>query len=80
MTSSMVSFSSLSDAASAMLVIGSSLMVFSGYRFCRRAHSKNMPIYAINRGNTRADDELSLKIDFDCGEALEALLDRLGLH
>ena len=61
------------DAADAVLVVGSSLMVFSGYRFCVRAAQAGMPIAAINIGVTRADPLLSLKVQASCGEALAAL-------
>lgn len=61
-------------AADAMLVLGSSLMVWSGYRFAREAARTGKPIAAVNRGRTRADDLLALKIESDCGEALTAAL------
>lgn len=53
----------LMDAADALLVVGSSLMVFSGYRFCRLAQQAGKPIAAVNLGRTRADDILSLKVE-----------------
>ena len=59
------------DRADALLVVGSSLMVFSGYRFARRAAETGKPIAIINRGRTRADDIATLKIDADCGEVLQ---------
>jgi NAD-dependent SIR2 family protein deacetylase len=61
-----------------MLVVGSSLTVFSGFRFCRQAHKLGLPIAAINQGTTRADDLLSLKVEADCVSTLRALaqLDR----
>jgi NAD-dependent SIR2 family protein deacetylase len=49
--------------ADALLVVGSSLMVFSGFRFCRMAAEHNKPIAAVNLGLTRADHLLSLKIE-----------------
>jgi len=58
-------------AADAMLVVGSSLMVFLGYRFAREAARLGKPIAAINLGRTRADDLLSLKIESDCAVVLE---------
>jgi len=64
--------------ADAMLIAGSTLMVYSGYRFTRRAHEIGMPIVAINRGVTRADDILTLKIEQDCGSVLEALVEAIG--
>ena len=65
--------------AQGVLVIGSSLMVFSGYRFCRAAFAQKKPIAAINLGKTRADAELSLKVNQRCGEVLIKLLQFLNL-
>ncbi|TGD73616.1 NAD-dependent protein deacetylase [Mangrovimicrobium sediminis] len=48
--------------ADALLVIGSSLQVYSGYRFCRKAREWNKPIALLNPGKTRADDIADLKI------------------
>ena len=61
------------DAADAVLVVGSSLMVYSGYRFCVWAQKMGKPIAAINLGRTRADPLLSLKVEAPCGDALAAL-------
>jgi len=61
----------------ALLVVGSSLMVYSGYRFCERALSAKQPVAAINLGRTRADPMLSLKLEAPCGVALCALVDAL---
>jgi len=49
--------------ADALLVIGSSLMVYSGFRFCRLAAEAGLPIAAISPGRTRADDLLTLKVE-----------------
>jgi NAD-dependent SIR2 family protein deacetylase len=65
------------EAADAMLVVGSSLMVYSGYRFCERASALRKPIAAINRGRTRADHLFAVKVEQPCGEALGALLRRV---
>jgi len=54
----------------ALLVIGSSLMVYSGFRFCKQAVQQNIPIAAITHGKTRADDLLTLKLDGDISEFL----------
>jgi NAD-dependent SIR2 family protein deacetylase len=64
-------------AADALLVVGSSLMVFSGYRFCLAAREQGKPVAAVNLGRTRADDLLDLKVSADCGDALSALLNAL---
>ena len=66
------------EAADAMLVVGSSLMVYSGYRFCVWAHQMGKPIAAINLGRTRADPLLSLKVAAPCAETLTALAARLA--
>ena len=50
-------------AADALLVVGSSLMVFSGFRFCRLAVEAGKPIAAVNLGRTRADHMIALKIE-----------------
>lgn len=61
------------EAADAMLVVGSSLMVFSGYRFAHAAAKVGKPIAAVNLGRTRADPLLSLKVERSCAEALDFL-------
>jgi len=63
--------------ADAMLVVGSSLAVYSGYRFCEWAFAAGKSIAAINLGRTRADHLLSLKIERSCAEALGSLLPAL---
>jgi NAD-dependent SIR2 family protein deacetylase len=60
-----------------VLVVGSSLMVYSGYRFCVAAREQNKPILSINLGRTRADADMRFKLSMDCGDALTALADRL---
>lgn len=65
------------EECDAMLVVGSSLMVFSGYRFCRAAREQGKPIAAINLGRTRADSELTLKLNEDCSRSLMAVVECL---
>lgn len=65
------SMQALADADAAF-VIGSSLMVFSGYRFARAAAELRKPIAAVNLGRTRADDLLTLKVEATCARALAA--------
>jgi NAD-dependent SIR2 family protein deacetylase len=62
------------DAADLLLVAGSSLMVWSGYRFVRRARERGVPVAAINLGQTRADSELAWKLSADCGQALSEIV------
>jgi len=56
--------------ADALLVAGSSLMVYSGFRFVRLAHEAGLPIAIVNRGRTRGDDLAELKIEDDVGSRL----------
>ena len=58
----------------AMLVVGSSLMVYSGFRFARMAHEAGIPLAILNRGRTRADELAALKIEEEAGAVLSAAL------
>jgi NAD-dependent SIR2 family protein deacetylase len=62
------------EQASALLIVGSSLMVYSGYRFAELAHKLGKPVVAINQGVTRADALLRAKIQMDCGEVLRDVI------
>jgi len=70
---------SLVDQAEALLVAGSSLTVFSGYRFVRRAAALGIPVAIVNRGRTRGDDLATVKVDGGCSELLVLLADELLL-
>jgi len=59
--------------ADALLVAGSSLMVYSGYRFAQAFAAAGKPIAAINLGRTRADDMLALKVTQPVGEVLPSM-------
>lgn len=61
-------------SADAMLVAGSSLMVWSGMRFARMAADAGLPLAILNRGRTRADDLAQLRIEADVGSALQEAL------
>ncbi|PBS13901.1 NAD-dependent deacetylase [Lysobacteraceae bacterium NML93-0792] len=60
-------------ASDAMLVIGSSLMVYSGFRFARLAAEAGLPLAILNHGTTRADPLATLKIDADIAGTLAGL-------
>ena len=60
--------------ADAMLVVGSSLMVYSGLRFVHAAVRAQIPVAAVNLGRTRADDLLRFRMAAPCGDALRFLL------
>lgn len=65
------------QSADGVLVVGSSLMVWSSFRLVRAAAQHGLPVVAVNRGRTRADDLFAFKCDGDCGELLTAALDTL---
>ena len=60
--------------AKALLVIGTSLMVYSSFRFCKYASENQIPIACINQGLTRGDNLFSLKVGGDCSEVLNQLV------
>lgn len=68
----------LTDTAPALLVLGSSLRVMSGFRFVRRAVARGIPVAILTRGATRADSLGLLHVDAPLGATLEALVDELG--
>jgi NAD-dependent SIR2 family protein deacetylase len=59
----------------ALLVVGSSLTVMSGFRFVRRAAKAGVPVVIVNRGATRGDDLATLKLEAGCSEFLGSLAD-----
>ena len=72
----------VSDAvrrAGALLVAGSSLMVFSGFRFAKLARETGKPIVIVNDGRTRADDIADLKLEGDCGDVLSSAAQQLSV-
>ncbi len=64
-------------ASDGLLVIGSSLMVYSGFRFCRYAREWGKPMATLNLGRTRADSLVDLKLNADISKTLAATLDML---
>lgn len=64
-------------ASDGLLVVGSSLMAFSGYRFVRESARAGQPAAVINLGRTRADDEVDLKVEAPCGEILAEVVERI---
>lgn len=69
---------SLVERSDALLVVGSSLTVFSGYRFVRHAAALGLPVAIINRGDTRGDGLATVKVDGGCSELLVLLADELA--
>ncbi|WP_288407365.1 NAD-dependent protein deacetylase [uncultured Herbaspirillum sp.] len=68
------------QACDAMLVVGSSLMVLSGFRFARMVAAAGKPVVAINRGVTRADDLLAFKLREDAELVLPRLAEWVLAH
>lgn len=68
---------SLIDESDALLVAGSSLTVFSGYRFVRHAAARGIPVAIVNRGVTRGDPLATVKGDAGCSEMLTLLAGEL---
>lgn len=68
---------SLVDQSEALLVAGSSLTVFSGYRFVRHAAATGIPVAIVNRGTTRGDDLATVKVDGGCSPILTLLAEEL---
>lgn len=69
---------SMVDDAEALLVAGSSLTVFSGYRFVRHAAARGIPVAIVNRGPTRGDELADIKIDGGCSPTLALLASELA--
>ncbi|WP_299231504.1 NAD-dependent protein deacetylase [uncultured Halomonas sp.] len=67
----------LIEECDALLVVGSSLMVYSGFRFARAAAQQGKPIACLNLGRTRADDLYTLKVTAPVDASLGALVERL---
>jgi len=67
------------DHADVLLVVGSSLTVYSGRRFVYRAVEREMPIGVLNLGPTRADEVAAVKVEGRLGEVVPQLVSSLGL-
>lgn len=65
------------DRSRALLVLGSSLAVGSGYRFATAAVKRGLPVAIVNRGVTRGDRHATLKVDGGLCETLGPVAARL---
>ena len=63
----------LVEEAEALVVLGSSLQVFSGRRFVKQAHRLGIPVVIVNRGTTRGDDHATYTLHAGCSEFLTEL-------
>jgi NAD-dependent SIR2 family protein deacetylase len=66
------------ERSRALLVLGSSLTVMSGYRFVLRAAALGIPVAIVNQGRTRGDAKAALRLDAPLGVVLPALAHRLA--
>jgi NAD-dependent SIR2 family protein deacetylase len=62
------------DAARALLVLGSSLKVMSGYRFVLHASRRGLPVGVVNVGPTRGDGLATVKVEAQLGSVLPELV------
>lgn len=69
---------SMVEEADALLVVGSSLAVFSGYRFLLRASERHMPIGMLNIGECRGEELADVRIEARAGDALPLLAEALS--
>ena len=67
----------LFDEGDLLLVVGSSLTVYSGRRFIYRARDRGLPIAVVNLGPTRADELAALRVDGRLGDVLPRLVELL---
>ena len=68
----------LVERSRALLVLGSSLAVMSGYRFVLHADRLGIPVGIVNAGPTRGDSKAGVRVDAALGQVLPSLVDRLG--
>jgi len=66
------------DDAEALLVLGTSLAVFSGYRFLLRAAERGIPVLIVNRGPVRGEERATMKLEASTGQTLASLRTMLG--
>ncbi|MCU1593425.1 MAG: silent information regulator protein sir2 [Frankiales bacterium] len=64
---------SLVSGSRALLVLGSSLKVMSGYRFVLHAAKLGIPIAIVNQGPTRGDAHATFRVDAPLGSVLPVL-------
>ncbi|HET9949650.1 MAG TPA: NAD-dependent protein deacetylase [Longimicrobiales bacterium] len=69
---------SLLERADVLLVVGSSLAVYSGRRFVYRARDAGLPVGIVNQGPTRADELARVKVEGRAGDVLPRLARELG--
>jgi NAD-dependent SIR2 family protein deacetylase len=68
----------LLERARVLLVVGSSLAVFSGFRWVRKAAERGIRVAIVNRGPTRGDPFAQVRVDGSAGQLLPRLTRALG--
>jgi len=63
----------LAEGCDGLLVVGSSLMVYSAFRLAKAAVSGGGALAVLTAGPTRADSFAKLKVEAVAGEALSRL-------
>ena len=69
---------SIVDESEVLVVVGSSLAVYSGYRFVRGAAERKLPVVIINLTETRGDRHAAMHLHARSGEVLPKLARLLG--
>ncbi len=72
--------SDLVHEGDSLLVVGSSLTVWSGYRLVRAARGMGKPVYILNLGPTRGDGDATLKVEAPAGKSLQIIARRMGVE
>lgn len=57
----------------ALLILGSSLHVYSGYRILLNCYDLSIPIAIVNIGTARGQEKADLKISAKCGDIVPKL-------
>jgi NAD-dependent SIR2 family protein deacetylase len=68
----------LVERSSALVVLGSSLTVMSGFRYVRHAAGLRRPVVIVNQGATRGDPYATATLDAPLGQTLSDVVKRLG--
>ena len=69
---------SLLEEGDALLVVGSSLAVYSGFRFLQRAADRHLPIGLVNIGECRGGELVDVRVEARAGEVLPRLAEALA--
>lgn len=68
----------LVEQSDGLLVLGSSLLVFSGYRLVLATHELGKPVAIVNIGPTRGDEKATVKLSAKCGDVVPKLFVNRG--